>query len=161
MAKTKAVAKSKQAAPRQHSLVWLQGLACGAVVTLTPGFALLLGALLAPGVLALLLDREPGRPMARAVLLLGLATCVMPVETWWANGQTIRAALGVLSGIQVLGTAWSAAAAGWLLAELAPLVSRLVLDAMARSRTARLQAERAALVEAWGVEGTGDSHNAS
>ena len=161
MAKTKAVAKQKQAAPRQHSLVWLQGLTCGAVVTLTPGVALLLGVLLAPGVIALLLDREPGRPMARAVLLLGLATCVMPVETWWSNGQTIRATIGVLSGIQVIGTAWSAAAAGWLLAELAPLVSRLVLDAMARSRIATLQAERAALVEAWGVQGTDDNRNAS
>ncbi len=156
MAKKKAVAKSRKTAPRQHSLVWLQGLACGAVVTLTPGIALLLGALLAPGLLALVLDREFGRPMARAVLLLGLATCITPVETWWTTGQTIRAALAVLSNLQVLGTAWSTAAAGWLLAELAPLVTRLVLDAMARSRTARLQSERAALVEAWGFETTGD-----
>lgn len=156
MAKKKAVARRKKTAPRQHSLVWLQGLACGAVVTLTPGIALLLGALLAPGILALVLDREPGRPTARTVLLLGLATCITPAEAWWTSGQTVRAALAVLSNLQVLGTAWSIAAAGWLLAELAPLVTRLVLDSMARSRAARLRTEREALVEAWGFETTGD-----
>ena len=51
-----------KAVRRQHSMVWLQGLTCGAVVTLAPGVAVLLGLLLGPGLLALLLDREPGTP---------------------------------------------------------------------------------------------------
>ena len=141
---------------RQHSLVWLQGLGCGAVVTLAPGFAALLGALLAPGLLALMLDREPGHPMARCVLLMGMATCVPPIEALWSSGQTLAAAMNLLGDFQVLGTAWIAAAAGWLLAEAAPLGSRLVLEALARSRAARLRARRQELVEAWGFDSTGE-----
>ncbi|HET8995858.1 MAG TPA: hypothetical protein VFN42_04260 [Acetobacteraceae bacterium] len=143
-------------AKRQHSLVWLQGLGCGAVVTLAPGFAALLGILLAPGLVALLFDREAGRPMARCVLLTGMAACIAPVEMLWSNGQTVAAALGLLGDFQVMGTAWSASAAGWLLAELAPLGSRLVLEALARSRAARLRAQRQVLIESWGFGDGGD-----
>lgn len=141
-----------RAAKRQHSLIWLQGLGCGAVVTLAPGFAALLGLLLAPGLVALPLDRQPGRPVARCLLLTGLAACVQPVQVLWSNGQTLSAALALLSDFQVLGTAWSAAAAGWLMAELAPLGSRLVLEALARSRIARLRARRQTLIDAWGFD---------
>ena len=141
-----------KAAPRQHSMVWLQGLTCGAVVTLAPGVALLLGLLLGPGLLALVLDREPGRPMARCVLLMGLATCVQPLRALWSIGGSLTAALGLAGDIQVLGTAWSAAAAGWLMAELAPLGTRLVLEALARSRAAKLRVERDRLLAAWGGE---------
>lgn len=140
-------------AKRQHSLVWLQGLGCGAVATLAPGFAVLLGLLLTPGLIALLFDREPGRPMARCVLLTGMAACIPPAEALWINGQTVAAALGLLGDFQVVGTAWSAAAAGWLLAELAPLGSRLVLESLARSRAARLRAQRQVLIDSWGFDG--------
>ena len=139
-------------ARRKHSLVWLQGLGCGAMATLAPGFAVLLASLLAPGLSALLFDREPGRPMARCVLLAGLTTCVQPVQALWSNGQTLNAALALLANFQTLGTAWSAAAAGWLLVELAPLASRLVLDAIARSRAARLRTQRQELIDAWGFD---------
>lgn len=142
-----------KAVKRQRSLVWLQGLACGAVVALAPGLALLGGVLLAPGLVALVLDREPARPLARCVLLMGLATCVPPLRLIWPQPQSVSTALALAGDMRVLGTAWSAAAAGWLLAELAPLGTRLVLEAMARSRIARLRAERAALVESWGEDG--------
>jgi hypothetical protein len=133
-------------------MVWLQGLTCGAVVTLAPGVALLLALLLGPGLLAVLLDREPGRPMARCVLLMGVATCVQPLRILWADGGSAAAALALAADLQVLGTAWSAAAAGWLLAELAPLGTRLVLEALARSRAAKLRAERERLLAEWGAE---------
>ncbi len=145
-----------RAVHRQHSLVWLQGLACGAVVALATGSALLLGVLLGPGLLALVLDREPGRPVARSVLLCGLAACVQPLYALWSNGQGVATAVALLGDLQVVGTAWSAAAAGWLLAELAPLASRLVLEVLAQSRAASLRAEREALEKAWGFDTTKD-----
>ncbi len=44
--------------PRQRSLVWLQGLLCGAMATLATPTALLLGVLLGPALLAILFDHE-------------------------------------------------------------------------------------------------------
>lgn len=142
-----------KAAPRQHSTVWLQGLACGAVATLAPGFALLLALLLAPGLVTLLFDREPGRPVARSVLLSGLAASMPPLRALWAAGQSLAAALALMGDVEAVGTAWSAAAAGWLLAELTPLAGRLVLETLARARVARLRAERERLVETWRLDG--------
>lgn len=148
------VAAVARPARRQHSLVWLQGLACGAVVALTPGIAVLLAVLLAPGLVVLLLDHEPGRPTARCVLLIGLATCVHPLRVLWPQTQNVTAALDMVSDLQTLGTAWSAAAAGWLLAELAPLGAKLVLETLARARAAKLRARREKLVETWGDDGS-------
>jgi hypothetical protein len=47
--------------------------------------------------------------------------------------------------------AWIAAAAGWLLAELAPVAVRAALEVLSISRQARLRAARAVLVEDWGL----------
>ena len=86
------------------------------------------------------------------MLLCGVTACVQPLRSLWAD-QSIDAALSLLGDLQTLGTAWSAAAAGWLLAELVPLGARAVLDALAHARAVRLQAERAKLVEIWGFDG--------
>ena len=64
MAKRKAATGLVTRQPRQHSLTWLQGLLCGAMVTLATPTALLLGVILGPALLAVLLDHEPGRPRA-------------------------------------------------------------------------------------------------
>ncbi|HUN43376.1 MAG TPA: hypothetical protein VMU81_24030 [Acetobacteraceae bacterium] len=144
--------------PRRHSLVWLQGLGCGAVVTLLPAMALLLGVLLLPGVLAVLSDQQPGRPVARTVLICGTAAAIAPVLALWGAGSSMDACLGLLGDLRVTGTAWSAAAVGWILAELAPVVVLVVLDAITATRTARLRAERNKLVEEWGYEGEPDTN---
>jgi len=57
-----------------------------------------------------------------------------------------------VSNVQLVATAWSAAAAGWLIAEFLPIVVRAGLEAIGLARAARLRAERAKLVEAWGLE---------
>jgi|SRR6266536_3299691 len=141
---------------RQHSTVWLQGLLCGAVVTFAPPTALLMGVLLGPALLALVLDRQPGRPKARSVALFGMAASVDPLRLLWANGHSMSTVTGLLGNTRVLATAWTAAAAGWLLAEMAQVVVRAALEALSRSRTVRLRAMRLRLVEAWGLEQAGD-----
>ncbi|HUB47512.1 MAG TPA: hypothetical protein VMB73_21230 [Acetobacteraceae bacterium] len=138
--------------PRRHSLVWLQGLGCGAMVALVPAMALLLGVLLLPGVLAVLYDQQPGRPVARTVLLCGTAAAIAPAIALWGAGITVDACLGLLGDLRVTGTAWSAAAVGWILAELAPVVVLVVLDAITATRAARLRAERDKLAAEWGFE---------
>lgn len=133
-------------------MIWLQGLVCGAVVTLATPTALVLGVLLGPALLALLLDRQPGRPKARSVALCSMAAVVDPLRVLWASGHTMSVASAIVANPYTLGTAWSAAAAGWLLAEIVPIGVRAVLEALTMSRAARLRAARAHLVEAWGFE---------
>jgi hypothetical protein len=47
--------------------------------------------------------------------------------------------------------AWSAAAAGWLLAEIIPIGVRAALDGVSVARASRLNTERARLIEIWGL----------
>jgi hypothetical protein len=149
--RTTPAAAPKQPRQRQNSLIWVQGLLCGALVTLATPTALLLGILLAPAIVAVLFDREPGRPRARSIALCGMAASVDPLRTLWTSGHTIGTASALLGNLQVVGTAWSAAAVGWLLAEITPLAVRAVLDALSAARASRLEIERAKLIEAWGL----------
>jgi len=138
--------------PRRRSLTWLQGLGCGAAVALVPAAALLLGVLLLPGMLSVAYDRQPGRPVARTVLLCGAAAVVAPAMALWNAGATIDASLALLGDLRVTGTAWSAAAVGWILAELAPVVALAVLETVTAARAARLRSERDKLASEWGFE---------
>ena len=137
---------------RSNMLMWMQGLLCGGLVALLPPTALLLG----PALLALCLDGQPGKPVARGVLLCSLAACVTPVRVLWGAGQTMAASVALASNPNTLGTAWSAAAAGWLLAELIPLGVRMVLETLSLAQAARLRTVRAALAAEWGLDGAGE-----
>jgi len=117
-----------------------------------PGIATVAAGLLVPGIVALRLDREPGRPVARTVLTCGLAGCVHPVITFWNTGQSFDAAMAIVTDPAAIGVAWSAAAAGWLLTQLAPLAVRAVLEATALARSTRLRAARSRIAESWGLD---------
>ena len=140
------------ARPRQHSLVWLQGLLCGALVTLATPTALLIGVLLGPSLLAALLDTEQGKPVGRSVVLFSMAASVQPLKTLWMSGHTMQVAATLVGDLHVVGTAWIAAAAGWLLAQILPIAVRTVLDALGLARSAQLRGERTKLVSEWGLE---------
>lgn len=133
-------------------IVWLSGLACGVLVAIAPGVATVAGGLLAPGLVALKLDREPGRAVARTVLTCGLAGCVQPVITLWNMGQSFDTALAILSDPATIAMAWSLAAAGWLMTQVAPLLVRTALEAAALARATRLRAVRGRIAEAWGLD---------
>ena len=153
------MAKGARAGSRLGSLLWLQGLACGAVATLaTPTF--ILGALLlAPALLSVAVDQSHGKSTARAVVLFGLAGTVQPLVDLWHAGHTIPAALDMASDTTTLATAWAAQGGAWLLCELGPLVISLVMDALSGARAARLRAERAAYEEQWGLPPVGEGGN--
>jgi len=141
-----------RAPPRRGaSLLWFQGLLCGALIAVSISTALLLAALLLPGLAAVLLDREPGRPVARTVLLFGVAASAAPFTRYWESAHTIDAALGIIGDPMALGIAWLAAGFGWALTEFAPVAARLVLEAADRRRIVQLKAERTAYEEEWGL----------
>jgi hypothetical protein len=155
MAKT--VVKAIAGAPRPvasadpgRSILWLQGLLCGVLAALATPTALVLGVLLAPGLLSLVLDRAPGRPAARAMLLFGLSATVFPLMALWKAGHTMEVASVLASDPGTLALAWSAAGVGWLLVQLAPLAVRLALESIALSRRRRVRALRARCAAEWG-----------
>lgn len=144
-------AASRPRRRRGSSWIWLQGLASGALLTLATPLALLLGALLLPGLVMLIIDRHPGKPVARAMLFAGAAVAIGPVEALWAAGFSLANALDVLSDVTSLGGAWAAAALAWLGAELAPLIAGTLYDFAWRRRDAELARRRAELEEEWGL----------
>jgi len=130
--------------------IWLQGLLCGGMAMLAPGVAAALGILLAPAWLGLLLDHRPHRPVARCVILFALAAGSGPLHQLWAGWLTGGAGVP-LPGLGQLGTVWSVAAAGWLLAEMLPVLVRAVLEMNSAARAARLRVARDQLTESWSV----------
>jgi hypothetical protein len=142
---------TSEPAPGQHrSFIWLEGLACGALATLATPTALLLAVLFGPALLAALLDRQPGRPVARSIALCSLCGIVAPLRELWAAGHSLGVAVALAADPDVLAWAWGAAAVGWLLSELVPVTVRVVLEASTLSRAAGLRAARARYEAEWG-----------
>lgn len=150
--------KPARGAAKFGSLLWLAGLACGALVTLATPTAVVAGILLAPGLLSVILDQSPGKPTARSVMLFGLAATVQPLAVLWRTGHHLGTALDLAGDSTVLATAWAAQGGAWLLCELTPLIITLTMEAVSRSRAASLRTARAAFEEQWGLppEGQGD-----
>jgi hypothetical protein len=147
-----ATANRTTAAGGARSLIWLSGLACGVLAAIAPGLAIVALTLIGPGLVILRLDREPGRAVTRTVLTCGLAAAVHPAMMLWNSGQSIGAAMAIISDPIVLSVAWGATAAGWLLTQIAPLLVRALLEAAALAHVARLRALRGRLVEDWGLD---------
>jgi hypothetical protein len=152
--------KSGATVARRGSGRWLQGLACGALLTLATPTALMAGVLLLPAIVVYLTDDGEGRATLRAVLLFGAAGSLRPMLSLWTGGHTVGVSLSLLSDIAVPALAWSAQGAGWLLAQAIPLLMRVALDAQASVEIARIRAERAKLAEAWGLAGGADDAQA-
>lgn len=132
-------------------LVWLQGLGCGLAVAVATPCVVLTLLLLAPGIGVLLLEREAGRPTARATLLCGGAMAVAPVAALWHVDLGIGGALTAAADMGVLGGCWAAQGVGWLVAQVAPVLIRLALEAHAAGNLLRLKAERAKYEAEWGI----------
>lgn len=139
------------ATPRRGSGLWLQGLICGAVVTLATPTALLGGVLLLPSIVVYFIDGTEGRPILRTVLLFGLASAVRPLLALWTGGHSLDLSLALLSDLANPVLAWSAQGGGWLLAQCAPLLLRLLLEAQVRLEVAQARAERSRLAADWSL----------
>jgi len=131
---------------------WVQGLGCGAVVALATPTALLAMLLLMPALVAAVFDPSPRRRAARPVLLWGLAASVAPMAALWTDGHSIAHARALASDLPVIARCWAAQAAGWLAAELLPLLIAAGLHAGAAARAARLRAERARHATEWDLD---------
>ena len=128
--------------------MWLQGLICGAVVATEPGSALLVLTLLIPA-LAYHAMTLPGRRGARAMLLMGAASTFMPLRTLWCHDASLATAVNLLGDPNRLLVSWVSVAAGWFVAELAEVATKLTLDGRARQSVHALKRERDDLAREW------------
>ena len=152
MARDNAASRRKAGATKGGSFSWLQGLVCGAVLAFATPVALLAGVLLAPCIVAAVLDSRPGRPVARTVALAGLSLTLAPLWHLVMNGRTMDEAVALVIDPAVTGPAWLAAACGWALCEILPVLLRVAADLRAAARLSMLQAEEKALRETWDFE---------
>lgn len=129
----------------------VQGLTLGAAMVAAPSLIVLILVLLAPGLLCLFADRAPGRPVARASLLAGLAFSVVPAWHLWVSGLGFDHALALLGNLSTLAPAWCAGAAGWLASELAPPGVHALIEAQTQRRKQTLIERRKQLIEDWNL----------
>jgi hypothetical protein len=136
---------------------WLIGVLVGAALVLAPSFVVVVAVLLMPGLLAHVAGGADGRAASRTMLLFGCCGCVSPVREMWQQlmrggvaGAHAMPTIGAQLGApDLLATAWLAAGAGWLVVELAPVVTRTVAEAAEARRIAQLLAMRAQLEAEW------------
>ncbi len=131
---------------------WLLAFAFAALLLTAPGAGMMVATLMLPGALALKLDQEPGKPVARAMLTCGFAGAVRPIIAVSHHDASADIASGLLADPSVIRDAWAAAAAGWLLTQLVPLGVRLWLDSVALTRAASLRVARERIRSAWFLE---------
>ncbi len=135
----------------KRAVPWLQGLVCGGLIAFAPAVALLLGALLLPGLIAWTLDTSRGRGVGRGAIMCGVAASVGSLLPLWRQGVGWEHCVALATDLDVLAPAWLAAGAGWLTGELSPHAIRLVLDIDASAHVASLRAARQTLEQEWGL----------
>ena len=143
------MAKAAAAPAQRRSWFWLQGVICGLAAAIVPGTALMLAVLLGPGLAMYATAQGKGRPIARAMIMMGAASTFMPLRLLWEQGGSLDAALGLLSDPARPLLSWTANGAGWLIAQATEIATQFVLNAKAAQHLRALQKEREALTAEW------------
>ena len=131
----------------------LMALACivGLAIVAAPT-ALVFSVGLLPTIVALLVDRDPGRHGAITVGSLNLCGVFPSAIDLWRDGHTVQEALNTIANPYDLATMFVAAGVGWLLYfGMPPLVGALLVqkhEAEIRS----IEQRQKALVEEWGPD---------
>ncbi len=125
------------------------GIGFGLGLALVPGLGVVTVVLLAPAVAGALLDRDPGRPLLRAMMLPASAAALIPLWETWRMGGGLDAGLAVLSDPAALGWPWIAAACGWLAAQAGESMALLLMGLRTRRRRSALEARLAELNAEW------------
>ena len=111
---------------------------------------MVMGALLAPAVLATYSEATPKRPVGRAMVMMAAATSIGPLRTLWQSGNSIEGAVTIISDPATLALAWLAAASGWVISEGVSLVGSEIDTIRSKRQKDRLTVERSALEQEWG-----------
>ncbi len=140
------------AKPARGSTLWIQGLACGALLTFAAPTALLLGVLLLPALACVLAERGAGQSVARPVALCCGAACLHPLWRLWSQGETIDTAVATLADPKALLLAWGAGACAWALCQVTPVVVRTVWEAREAANARAITIELEQLQAEWDLD---------
>ena len=119
----------------------------GSMVSMPTVFTVLIGML--PAVVAFVVDNRPGRHAFQCVAALNFAGVAPVVVGLWQGGVGMDSAAVHLLNPFNLFSMYGAAAIGWGLVWLAPLLTTVFIHAMLQYRANRLRAEDAALEQDW------------
>jgi hypothetical protein len=136
-------------AKSKPSMLWVQGLASGALLTFAGPMALALAVLLAPAIACAIGERTTNHAMARAVALCCAAAAVSPLWHLWMLGGHMDAAFAILSDTNTVVLAWGAGACAWALCQVLPVLIRTGWDIREAARARALEAEIARCREEW------------
>ena len=141
--------QSGAVAKRRGSFLWVQGLACGLLLTFAAPMVLLLGVLAAPAIACALAGTGPGRGLARAVTLACAGASLHPAWHLWLSGGSWARALSSLADPLAILMAWGAGASAWALCQVLPVILQGVWDMREAARARAIEAELARFREDW------------
>ena len=127
-----------------------------AAVLAMPSF-IVLACGMPPALVAALIDDRRGRHASCCVLAASLAGVAPVLTSLWAAGNTVVAAMQLMSDVYVWLGMYGAAAIGWTLIWLCPILVEIVLTMAAAQRVRSLRAFQEGLVEEWSETVSGES----
>ncbi len=130
---------------------WVLGLGTGVCLALMPGAVVLGAILLAPAVVAMMIDESAGKSASKPILLCGIATAVAPGYLLWTIGPEIVSAVSIATNPRQLALSWSLQGVAWLSAEVLPAIIRASLNAASSARIAVLRRARARIETEWSI----------
>ncbi|MBV1836549.1 hypothetical protein [Acetobacter estunensis] len=137
---------------RIGGMKWWHGLVCGAALAWMPGYALLIGVLLAPVLILHILDFRRSEEMARILAPYAFAALIHPFHQLWSADGTLDAAFAILSDPMTSILSWGATALAWLIFEGGMLGIRLWRQYQMTRQKAEWTARLKAVQDEWGDE---------
>ena len=133
-------------------MLWVQGLACGALLTFAAPMALLAGVLLAPAIACALAEQTGMRGVTRAMALCCGAAALAPAWHLLMAGDTMGMALAMLSEPLTVVIAWGAGACAWAACQVVPVLVRTGWEAREAARARGIAARLTQVGEEWDLE---------
>jgi len=136
--------------PAVMTVTVLVAIAFGLLIAFAPGILVVVVGGMLTALAALLTDRSRYRLTALTVAAMNLAGCLPFIMQIAARGSDLAAAGIVLGAPWPWGVMYVAAAAGWALLWLGPLIARMAVAALIDIERRRLEKIQSDLVAQWG-----------
>jgi hypothetical protein len=143
-------AKGARRAGGARSVGLLLTLGSTAILVMSPAsFVLLLVGFL-PTVVACVIDREPGLPLAVSVGAMNSVGVLFFAVDLWMGPQSLGAAFALITDVFTLLVMYAAAAMGWIIYLGMPPVAATYLSVSQELRAQKLARHQESLIKEWG-----------